>query len=389
MAKNFNLSLAYHTMSTNDEVKVEMPPENDENELDTSPQEHDGISKPAGSSEEEIVDDATSLPQDNQIDEPRIKQDFKKLYRYASDGNWKQANREIFKSRPKNSKCLTAKIHKGSTTLHVAVAENHPKFAEELVKYMTKENLAITNDEGNTAFFLAAESGIHVNLAEKMHEKNADLPSIRGKGKRYPIYVAAYHGHKEMTEFLYKVKGSSEENDINELLKNRPLSDFFEDFKSLRRLVLKDDWDKAYEDFLKENKMYSIATISDRGNTTPHVAVVANSSKVELAKLMFNKNDELPKIRGHREKMLPIRAAAEQDHKQMVEFLCTVSEKHLKEGDVYPLLRSLICITGLSDVALNLLKKYSSVLDKRSYEALEVLAGTPMMSRDFANQNQE
>ncbi|KAJ0018250.1 hypothetical protein Pint_11426 [Pistacia integerrima] len=28
-------------MSTNGEVKVDMPPENDENELDTSPQEHD------------------------------------------------------------------------------------------------------------------------------------------------------------------------------------------------------------------------------------------------------------------------------------------------------------------------------------------------------------
>ncbi|KAJ0016598.1 hypothetical protein Pint_11416 [Pistacia integerrima] len=239
-------------MSTNDEVKVDMPPEYDENELGTSLLEHEvrdtatasenesssqekvksrisplldqtGTSKPIGSSEEEIVDDATSLPQEDQIDEQRIND----LEKYARGGNWKQANREIFKSRPKNSKYLTAKIpDKGNTALHVAVAENHPKFAEELVKYMTKENLAITNDEGNTAFFLAAESGINVNLAKKMYKKNAELPSTRGKGDRFPIYVAAYHGHKEMTEFLYQVKveGSLEEKDINELLKNKTLS---------------------------------------------------------------------------------------------------------------------------------------------------------------------
>ncbi|KAJ0018247.1 hypothetical protein Pint_11423 [Pistacia integerrima] len=429
-------------MSTNDEVKVDMPPENDENELDTSPQEHDdeiardtataseyesssqekvmslldqtvrntttasdneiseeivhtkillphedqaGTSKPAGSSEKEILGDGTSLPQEDQIDDLKITEDLKKLYIYARDGKWDQAYREIFKRHPKNSKYLTAGISDNrDIALHVAVAENHPKFVNNLVECMTKEDLDIKNNEGNTAFFLAAESGILVNSAMNMYEKNKDLPSIPGKGERYPIYVAAYHGHKEMTEFLYKVKveGSLEEKAINKLLKNKTLSEFFEDFKSLRRLVLKDDWDKAYEDFLKENKMYSIATISDRGNTALHIAVVANSSKfvrrlgkymqkedlaiknrdgntafylaalsgrVELAKLMFKKNDELPKIRGsNKKKMLPIHAAAEQDHKQMVEFLYTVSEKHLEEGDVYPLLRSLICMTDLS-----------------------------------------
>ncbi|XP_031262321.1 ankyrin repeat-containing protein ITN1-like isoform X3 [Pistacia vera] len=375
--------------------KVDMPPESDEKELDPSLQELDG--------------------------ETRITE---KLYRYARGGNWTQANTEIFKSRPKNSKYLTATISDNrDIALHVAVAENHPKFAEELVKYMTKEDLAIKNGEVNTAFFLVAESGIHINLARKMYEKNTELPSIRGKGERFPIYVAAYHGHKEMTEFLREKVGSLEERDINELLKHKTFSEFFEDFKSLRRLVLRDDWDKAYGGFLKENKMYSIATISDRGNTALHVAVIANSSKfvrrlveymqkedlaiknrdgntafylaalsgrVELAKLMFKKNDELPKIRGsNKKKMLPILAAAEQDHKQMVEFLYTVSKKHLEEDDIYPLLCSLLRMSDLFDVALNLIKKHFSVLDKRSYEALEVLAGTPMMSRDFANQNQE
>ncbi|KAJ0016601.1 hypothetical protein Pint_11413 [Pistacia integerrima] len=291
---------------------------------------------------------------------------------------------------------------------------------------MTKEDLAIKNGEGNTAFFLVAESGIHINLARKMYEKNTKLPSIRGKGERFPIYVAAYHGHKEMTEFLREKVGSLEEKDINELLKHKTFSEFFEDFKKLCRLALRDDWDTACRDFFKgdtqENKMYSIATISDRGDTALHVAVAANSSKfvrrlvkymqkedlaiknrdgntafylaalsgrVELAKLMFKKNDELPKIRGNREKMLPIRAAAERGHKQMLEFLYKFSKKHLKKEDVYALLSCVLKKTDLLDVALNLLNEYPKDLYEGSYEALEVLAGTPMMSRDFASQNQE
>ncbi|KAJ0018249.1 hypothetical protein Pint_11425 [Pistacia integerrima] len=90
---------------------------------------------------------------------------------------------------------------------------------------MTKEELEIKNSEDNTAFFLAAESGIHVKLVKKMCEKNKKLPSIPGKGGRYPIYVAACHGYKEMTEFLdkFKVEGSLEEKDIKELLKNKTL----------------------------------------------------------------------------------------------------------------------------------------------------------------------
>ncbi|KAJ0017570.1 hypothetical protein Pint_11405 [Pistacia integerrima] len=334
-----------------------------------------------------------------------------------------------FSKKSKNPKYLIARISDNrDIALHVAVAENHPTFANNLVDCMTKEDLAIKNGEGNTAFFLGAESRIRVDVAKKMYEKNAELPSIRGKGERFPIYVAAYHGHKEMTEFLdkFKVEGSLEEKDIKELLENKTLPEFFEDFKRLCRLAMRDDWDTAYRDFFKgdieENKMYSIATVSDRGDTALHVAVAVNSSKfvqrlvkymqkedlaiknrdgntafylaalcgrVELAKLMFKKNDELPKIRGNREKMLPIHAAAEQGHKQMLELLYKFSKKDLKKEDVDELLFRVLKKTDLFDVALTLLKEYPKDLCERSYDALRALAETPMISRDFASENQE
>lgn len=151
-------------------------------------------------------------------DDRRIDEDFKKLYKLALKDDWKTAYNEIFEGDPlKNSKYLTARIsEKQDTVLHIAVAAESSIFAKKLVNFMQKEDLAIKNCDGNTAFFLSAASGL-VGLAKTMVEKNEDLPGIPGVEEMLPIHIAAKHGHEKMMEFLHEVTKNMTEKDKNKL----------------------------------------------------------------------------------------------------------------------------------------------------------------------------
>ncbi|XP_031250440.1 uncharacterized protein LOC116108332 [Pistacia vera] len=159
-------------------------------------------------SSEEIVGNVASHPLTNQADDPRIIKIHRVLLYGAMYDYWSVIYREIFKGDPfKNSKYLTAKISKGGNiALHIAAKNNCIEFVKELIKYMLIEELAIRNDDGDTAFLLAVENG-SMEIVSTMFEKNKGLSNIRGYLDDLPIHRAAKLGHKKMVEFLYMRTG--------------------------------------------------------------------------------------------------------------------------------------------------------------------------------------
>lgn len=122
------------------------------------------------------------------------------LYHAAIKGDWKAAKLEIEKNADIVRFGITGDA---DTALHIAAAAKHATFVEKLVERMDRHDLALKNRPGNTAFCFAAASGI-VRSAKAMYKGNKDLPLIRGRGNRTPLYMAASFGHQEMMSYLYK-----------------------------------------------------------------------------------------------------------------------------------------------------------------------------------------
>ncbi|CAJ1975913.1 unnamed protein product [Sphenostylis stenocarpa] len=132
------------------------------------------------------------------------------LHKAALKGDWKEA-KKILEQDPT---LLKSAITKGwATVLHVAVGANHERFVEELVKEMSREDLELQDDKGNTAFCFAAAVG-NVHIAEIMRKKNVSLPTIRGGLGVTPLHLAVLQGRSEMAGYLFdKSKESLYEDD--------------------------------------------------------------------------------------------------------------------------------------------------------------------------------
>ncbi|KAK1437892.1 hypothetical protein QVD17_03692 [Tagetes erecta] len=88
------------------------------------------------------------------------------------------------------------------TPLHVAAAGHNIKFITYLVNIMTMLDLELQNEDGNTAFCIAAISG-NVAIAKILFQKNQALPIICGTQNMRPLYLAAFYGKRHMLTFLY------------------------------------------------------------------------------------------------------------------------------------------------------------------------------------------
>ncbi|KAJ0811073.1 putative ankyrin repeat-containing domain, PGG domain, ankyrin repeat-containing domain superfamily [Helianthus annuus] len=103
------------------------------------------------------------------------------------------------------------------------------KFVSYLVNMMNVVDLELQNEDGNTAFCLAAISG-NVDIAKIMVEKNPALPLICGSDNMTPLHLAAFHGNKDMVIFLYNQRMRGEcliEDDINGVLVKCVQANFF------------------------------------------------------------------------------------------------------------------------------------------------------------------
>ncbi|XP_040374452.1 uncharacterized protein LOC112197550 isoform X2 [Rosa chinensis] len=147
--------------------------------------------------------DVTHTPENNATATPTIINTnlvpYVTLHLAALNGDWMTA-RNFLQLQPE---AVRAKITKGSeTALHIAAGAKRTLFVEELVKWMTPNDLELKNDVGNTALYFAAVSGIK-RIAEVMVDINPRLPQIRGTKDLTPLHMATLLGHKEIVWYLY------------------------------------------------------------------------------------------------------------------------------------------------------------------------------------------
>ncbi|KAK1557774.1 hypothetical protein Q3G72_031683 [Acer saccharum] len=131
------------------------------------------------------------------------------LHLAALKGDWDFA-REFFILNPEAVRLRITRNQE--TVLHIAAGARHTKFVEELVSWMTPEDLTLQNNVGNTALCFAAASGVK-KIAEVMVIKNRKLPSIRGSKGATPLCMAALLGHREMVWYLYSVTNKEDQNE--------------------------------------------------------------------------------------------------------------------------------------------------------------------------------
>ncbi|KAJ0016965.1 hypothetical protein Pint_12265 [Pistacia integerrima] len=220
-------------MATNYRVTVDIPPQMDElheteNELVTSPKEHNEFPVDAPNNSSEIIEPDHASDEVNDSEFPTIEDPPRKifgvssflergdetrirhlnLYLAAFKGDWDAAVR-IYQEYPTD---ISARITKeGHTALHVAASANHTQFVKQLVNRMTRPDLALMDHDGNTALLLAAGTG-NVELLRMMLNKNETLAIIRSWGM-LPLQRAALLGHRDMVVFLYEITLDHDLND--------------------------------------------------------------------------------------------------------------------------------------------------------------------------------
>ncbi|KAI3742245.1 hypothetical protein L1987_59925 [Smallanthus sonchifolius] len=126
------------------------------------------------------------------------------LYEASIKCNWNVAE-AILKKKPELVRFSITE--NGETALHIAAsAKGDPKVVEEFVRklvgLMEKEDLALENENFNTALYLAAAAG-NIETVKIMVEKNKILATIPGAGQMLPLYAAALFGNYEVVKYLY------------------------------------------------------------------------------------------------------------------------------------------------------------------------------------------
>uniref|UniRef100_A0A803MHE2 PGG domain-containing protein n=1 Tax=Chenopodium quinoa TaxID=63459 RepID=A0A803MHE2_CHEQI len=123
------------------------------------------------------------------------------LYKAVVKGEWNKA-RKFLDDDPE---ALTAKITIASeTVLHIAVGTGKDlEFVDKLIRRMSPENLALTDQNGETALSVAAVVG-NIRAAKLLVSKNPDSPNISGK-LGLPIHRASQYGQETMIRYLLDV----------------------------------------------------------------------------------------------------------------------------------------------------------------------------------------
>ena len=132
------------------------------------------------------------------------KAEYLDLYQAALEGNWDKAKR-VMEKYPIAIRDSITKTRE--SVLHIAFASKHTAFVEEVVRFLNDEDLERPNVIGDTALCFAAKLGT-VTIAKEMVKKNNRLPLIRSSEvseKRTPLHMAAKHGNRDMTSYLYSV----------------------------------------------------------------------------------------------------------------------------------------------------------------------------------------
>ncbi|XP_024167407.1 uncharacterized protein LOC112173949 [Rosa chinensis] len=117
----------------------------------------------------------------------------KYLFNMAMKSQWE----EVVQAYRENKLALRARITKsGDTALHIAVSDGQEEHVEKLVKLVSKKELEIQNERGNTPLHFAAAQG-NLRMCECIAKDHPSLVSILNKDKETPLFLAALHGKKD------------------------------------------------------------------------------------------------------------------------------------------------------------------------------------------------
>ncbi|KAJ9672635.1 hypothetical protein PVL29_026027 [Vitis rotundifolia] len=126
------------------------------------------------------------------------------LYKAVLNGDWERAS-QLLRDNPQS---LSARIGTdNSPVLHIAVelGEASMGFVENLVDFMSSEDLANLRDsDGATALFNATRAG-NIKAVKLLVKKNPNLPNICQRHNFAPLHSAVRYGHKELTLYLLSV----------------------------------------------------------------------------------------------------------------------------------------------------------------------------------------
>ncbi|GKD43956.1 ankyrin repeat-containing domain, PGG domain protein [Tanacetum coccineum] len=134
------------------------------------------------------------------------------LYEASIKCNWKAA-KDIIDKYPELELVRYSITENGETALHIAASAKVPgkvkEFVKNLVTLMKEEDLALENENYNTALYLAAGAG-NINTVKIMLEMNKTLLSIPGGGTAntiptlMPIYTAALFGNHNVVTYMHE-----------------------------------------------------------------------------------------------------------------------------------------------------------------------------------------
>ncbi|KAH9765378.1 ANK REP REGION domain-containing protein [Citrus sinensis] len=143
---------------------------------------------------EQPMKEATS-----QVGEESAHEERRELQKSARDGDW-AAFETKFQQNP--DLIRAAITSRGDTILHLAAVEKHPYFIEQVVDRMEVEDLALRDEQGNTAFLIAVIAG-NRDAVVKMLSKNGGLLSVLGHDQATPLCKALYFEQMEIASYLY------------------------------------------------------------------------------------------------------------------------------------------------------------------------------------------
>ncbi|KAM7470121.1 hypothetical protein LguiA_008304 [Lonicera macranthoides] len=124
------------------------------------------------------------------------------LMKAALNGDWEKA-RVLLEEEPEAVRAMIGGTYE--TALMVAARSvQRINFLRKLVEKLTPVDLAMVGYHGSTSLHIAAASG-NVEAAKLLVEKNPQLPNIRDKFSRVPLYTAAMCGKREMVHYLLPI----------------------------------------------------------------------------------------------------------------------------------------------------------------------------------------
>ena len=148
------------------------------------------------------------------------------LYNNTMTGNWEKV---VKMYEEQTSSAIAAEINmSGDTAFHVAVSVAPDHFVEELINIIFREPSSTqrmtSNKEGNTPLHVASSSG-RLGICMRLAQSDKSLGAVRNRLGESPLFLAAFHGHKEIFLGLYGLCCAPNNNSHADQIRN--LGPFF------------------------------------------------------------------------------------------------------------------------------------------------------------------